>query len=185
MSTDKREWLYQLMGLTLQCVQDAEHYLTFVARTVLKNPKLKLLEQTEAEQRRTLNDVLKELKTHVRLEHDFKERLYKFRSMRNTFVHNISEVPGANFRTAEGQQALLMFVAELLMLSSAISFTMVAAFSIAIRDELGEEIVPAHMVEEKELMVMLEKYFGKKARALLKGRTWPALKPPTPLKQGR
>ena len=174
MSTVRPSHLWELIGICLMCVQQAEHMLGMAAKSVLKNPKLILMEQTEAEQRRTLNDLLRELKTQVRLERDFKERLYRFRDMRNRFVHNLHEVPGWNWQTEEGQEVALKFVVELIFLSQGISCIFAAVLGIAFREELGEELADAN-----DTLKMVEKWFGPRARKILKGRSWPPLQPPT------
>ena len=103
MSSDRSPELraYALMGVCLLHVQQAERVLAGAVELVLNDQTLapaKLMEQTESEQKRTLGKVLKELRKRATIERKFRNKLYRFWEMRNTFIHNLSGLPGLDLK---------------------------------------------------------------------------------------
>jgi hypothetical protein len=170
MSSDRSPQLhtYALMGVCLLYVQQAERALASAVGSVLMDPTLttaKLMGQTEPERKRTLGDFLKELRKLARIEPQFKNKLYRFLTMRNTFIHNLSEVPGWDVRTEEGREVATKFLSELLALAFEVSGVFMSLFTVSAREELGENII-----EGNQLMSLIEKQFGPIARKILAAR---------------
>jgi hypothetical protein len=160
--------IYSLIGVTLLHVQLAERALGETVKLVLKDRTLtpsKLMELTEPERKKTLGDFLKELKTRTRLETAFKDKLYRFLKMRNTFIHNISELPGWDVKTDAGREKGIEFLAELLHLALTVTGVFTSLFAISARDELGEELF-----EGNRLVRLMEEHFGSTARKILAAR---------------
>jgi hypothetical protein len=130
-------------------------------RTMRKSTK----HPTEPERKRTLGDFLKELRKLARIEPQFKNKLYRFLTMRNTFIHNLSEVPGWDVRTEEGREVATKFLSELLALAFEVSGVFMSLFTVSAREELGENII-----EGNQLMSLIEKQFGPIARKILAAR---------------
>jgi hypothetical protein len=172
MSSDQSHMLntLQIMGASLLMVQLAERWLAMAVETVLKDPTLtvdKLMGQTEQERNRTLGEFLWQLKKSVRLEPKFKEDLYRFLKLRNTFVHNLSEVPGGfKLTTEKGREGAMEFLAELLALAMLIAGVFVSVMKVSGRVKADEASTDA-----KRLFSMMEEHFGPAARKILAGRT--------------
>jgi len=104
------------IGLVLLLVQAAEDVMLLCLGFVFANPSAeweKLHAKDEATQKRTLGFFLRELRGRVAINEDFDDVLTKFLSMRNTFAHNLKEVPGWNMETEEGMVAAQKFLGEL------------------------------------------------------------------------
>src|SRR5262249_5041310 len=91
---DPKLTVLSMMGMCLVAVQQAEHRLAAAVESVFDDPRLRLMEQTEVERKKTLGELLKRLRQTVKIKPFVRDRLYHFLEMRNTFIHNISEVPG-------------------------------------------------------------------------------------------
>jgi hypothetical protein len=155
-----------LIGICLLQVQLAEQVLAWALESVLQDKTLtaeKLMEQTESERKRTLGDFLKELKTRAKIEHDFKDKLYRFLKLRNIFVHNVDEVQGWNLDTGEGRKIATAFVKELLRLAHLVTCVFLLLPAVRAKMDFGKEVDdPAHK--------LLERHFGSIARKILAGR---------------
>jgi hypothetical protein len=150
---------YALMGVCLLHVQMAERVLGGAVELVLRDPTLtlsKLMEQTERDRKRTLGEFLKELRSRARLEPKFKDKLWRFLQMRNTFVHNLSEVPGLNAHTEQGRKVAREFLVELLFLAISLTFVFLTLFSVSAREDFGKELI-----EGKSVMIGEEMIEGK------------------------
>jgi hypothetical protein len=168
MSGDRELQTYALMGVCLLHVQLAERVLAGAVESVLGDRTLtgaKLMEQTEYERKRTLGDFLKELRRCARIEPKFNDKLWRFLKMRNTFVHNLSEVPGWNPTTEEGRKVATEFLAELLALALGVTGVSISLFTVSAREEFGEDLI-----EGNRLVSQLEEHFGSTARKILAGR---------------
>ena len=159
-----------LIGMCLICVQKAEHVLSFAVEKVLDRGDPKLFAQPENNQKQTLGDLLKRLKRQVRIEYDLKERLFEFLKMRNTFVHNLSEIPGWDLETKDGRMAAKLFLGELCFLALAISALFITLFVVSAKDEFGVDLHKDHPEDIRSRVALLEKHLGNKARKLLAGR---------------
>jgi hypothetical protein len=156
------------MGVCLLSVQLAERALAGAVESVLKDRTMtadELMEQTERERKRTLGHFIKELGRHTQLEPHFDQNLWDFLKMRNTFVHDLSEVSGWNLRTEEGKEVAIRFLAELLLASSSVAGVFMSVFTVSAREEFGVDLIKGH-----PLMTQLEKELGPFARKILAGR---------------
>ena len=157
---------YSLIGVCLLYVQRAESLIEGAIDTVLADKtKVPLLAQAEPEQRRTLGALLKELKGRAKVDHNFKETLYRFLKLRNTFIHNISEIPGSTSRSEEGRAAITRMVLELIVLSFNITGVFVTLLNVGSRDEFGEDLI-----ERNAIIELLEKHYGEIARQIWSAR---------------
>src|SRR5206468_917726 len=127
--------LWSLMGVCLLLVQQAERVLAGAVESVLDNPDLRLMEQSEFQRKQTLGDFLKRLKRRVKIEPTLKEKLHQFLNMRNAFVHNHSEIPGWDLKTEEGRDVAWKFLVELAGTSLAITGLFTTLFSASAKDE--------------------------------------------------
>ena len=61
MSSDweDKKFILALMGQSLLCIQQTEIALSSVVETVLDDPRVKLMEQTELERKKTLGDFIR------------------------------------------------------------------------------------------------------------------------------
>jgi hypothetical protein len=159
-----------LMGMCLLAVQLAERVLASAVETVLDDPDLKLMEQTEFERKQTLGDFVKKLKRRVKMEPNFKDKIHRFLSLRNTFVHNLSEVPGWDLKTEEGREVATAFLVELGYVSCAITCLFITLFAVSAKDDYGADLYEEAEERERQIVEMLEKNFGTMARKLLAGR---------------
>jgi hypothetical protein len=161
------------MGVCLLSVQQAERMLADAVESVLKDrtsmPE-NLMEQTYKEQKRTLSGVLKELRKRAQIERVVDQRLWRFLEMRNSFVHNISEVPGWNLRTRKGREAAKKFLIELTMLAMAITGLFGCLFLVSAKDEFGKDLEEGSDMWRKEMARIMEMHFGTTARKILAGR---------------
>src|SRR5262249_18436353 len=153
------------MGICLSYVQLAEETLQFAVESVLDDPELRLSEQSEPERKATLADFLKKLRRRVKLEPDFRESLYRFREMRNIFIHNLSEIPGWNILTADGRDIATKFLFELIFRSYAIAGVFMTLPAVSAKVDFNKDLFADADANERTLGEMLEKKFGSKARA--------------------
>jgi hypothetical protein len=104
LSRETREIL-ETMGVTLLQLQMAENLIRLCLTFVLqKNTPLtleSLQEQTETERNKTIGYFLSELRKRAALHEGFDDALKTFLRNRNTFVHDLSRVPGWGTRTQE------------------------------------------------------------------------------------
>jgi len=128
-----------LIGVCLLYVQGAERALKNAIEIVLKDGRANIEGQTEAERKRTLGDLVRELRKLAKIERGFRDTLYRFLNMRNTFIHNFAELPGRDLDTEKGREAATKFLAELLVLAFSITGVFVSLFTVVARDEFGEE----------------------------------------------
>ena len=121
MSSERKSELttLSLIGVCLLSVQQAERVLAGAVEHVLDRPDLKLMEQTEIERKQTLGDFIRRLKKRVKIERTLKDKLYCFLNLKNTFVHNLSEVPGWDLKTERGRKVAWTFLMELIFISQA------------------------------------------------------------------
>ena len=94
----------------------------------------------------------------------------RFLEMRNSFVHNISEVPGWNLQTRKGRDAAKKFLIELTMLAMAITSLFGCLFLVSAKDEFGTDLAEDSDMWRKEMARIIEKQFGPLARKILAGR---------------
>src|SRR5258706_3749096 len=106
---------YGLMGVCLLHVQLAEQGVARAVESILEDSTVKLMEQTEDERSRTLGTFLKKLRRRTRIDPNLNRKLSHFLRMRNTFVHNASEVPGFDIRTEDGREVATKFLVELVL----------------------------------------------------------------------
>lgn len=106
----------ELIGTCLLLVQTVERVIAFTLTFVLQRPNMtvrQLLEQAEKERTRTIGFFLRELRRRADIRPDFDQVLVEFLEKRNTFVHDLSEVPGWDLTSPEGcsvaKQFLLRF----------------------------------------------------------------------------
>ncbi|WOH50560.1 hypothetical protein [Bradyrhizobium sp. sBnM-33] len=163
--------VYTYIGLCLLCIQQAERLLQKSIDTVLDNPDIRLLEQTELERKQTLGNFLRRLRRRVRLEPDVRDRLYKFLDMRNKFVHELSDIPGFDLRTEDGRQLAMEFIIELTFLALSTTILFATLYSVWAKDTYNEEFFEVEGTEAKQLLAMFEERFGTTARTILAGRS--------------
>ena len=108
------------LGLALLQIQAAEHVIRLVLQHVIQDKSItvEILEaQEQAERKKTLGYFLHKLRARADLVPELDEMLQKFLDYRNTFAHNLSEVPGWNLETDEGRQVAIAWLAELQQLT--------------------------------------------------------------------
>src|SRR5271156_2786636 len=131
---------------------------------MLDDPDLNLMEQTETQRKQTLGDFVKRLKRRVKLEPKFKDDLYRFLNMRNTFVHNLSEAPGWDMEAPEGRVVARKFMTELAVRSITITAIFTTLFSVSAKDEYGGDLFKEGQEIEWQIVGILEKHIGATAR---------------------
>jgi hypothetical protein len=70
--------------------------------------------KNQKKRNRTLGFLLRELHKRIDLDDRFDETLCQFLEMRNTFVHNLDEIPGWSIHTEEGMVVARTFLSEFL-----------------------------------------------------------------------
>jgi hypothetical protein len=165
---ESKEGMLQGIGMCLMCVQSAERALEMALSTVFEKQaaaEKAMLEIVEG-QKPTLGYFLKELRKRVKLEREFRDKLYRFLEYRNMFIHDLKEAPGGwDLDTAEGRKRAYVFLAELGLMAFAVQAVFLSAVTISAREELGEDIT-----DESELVAMIERHFGASARKMLAAR---------------
>jgi len=104
------------IGLVLLRIQAVENVILLCLTFVFKNSTKqwdKLHAKDEATRKQTLGFFLTELRKRVELNKSFDKDLESFLSMRNTFVHRLSDVPGWDVETQAGLMAAHKFLTEL------------------------------------------------------------------------
>jgi hypothetical protein len=109
-----------LIGVTLLRLQSTETTLQFCMTYVLpKMPNLTwemLASRQEYLRTKTVGYLLNELRSRVQVIPHFENVLTRFLGMRNTFVHNVDEIPGWSLNSDEGISTAHSFLRELLRL---------------------------------------------------------------------
>lgn len=159
-----------LIGMCLLCVQLAERMISGVVEQVLDRRDLNLTELSAFERKQTLGDLLKRLKHRVKIEHRVKEKLFKFLEMRNTFVHNLSEVPGWDLKTEAGREVAKLFLVELMIRSLALTALCGTIFAVSAKDDFNEDLFSDANEEQRRLRQIIEAHYGPLARKILAGR---------------
>jgi hypothetical protein len=85
--------------------------------------------------------------------------------MRNSFVHDLSEVPGWDLSTEEGIKVAWEFLIELAALAVTVTGVFMTLFTVSARERFGAELI-----EGNRQMSLLEEHFGPTARKILAGR---------------
>jgi hypothetical protein len=93
-----------------------------------------------------------------------------FLKMRNTFVHNVSEVPGWNLDTEEGQKIAMKFVCELTFESLSLTMLFGILMHVSSKDDYGTDLYEDEDETTRKIIANLEKHFGPTAREILAGR---------------
>jgi hypothetical protein len=88
--------------------------------------------------------------------------------MRNTFVHNVDEVPGWDLDTKQGRKITNVFVRELCMLAAFVTGVFVTLPAVRAKMDLGKEVTGSGA--HQRARNLLEKHFGSVARKILEGR---------------
>ncbi len=169
----RRQFVWASMGICLLYMQTTERLLAFALQTALQDFSLtpeKLATQSLAEERQTLHDFITVMRKRAKIDREFTDKLYRFKRMRNTFVHNIREIPGANWDTNEGIAAIGDHVWELLLLGLEISAVCTAAFSLSGKDDFGVDFFEQEDPELRKLIAIFEEKFGSTARKILATR---------------
>jgi hypothetical protein len=96
--------------------------ITFVLQKSNMTPKT-LLEQAEKESKRTLGYFLKELQKRADVHPGFGSTLRRFLKQRNTFVHDLTDIPGSDLETEKGREIAARFLMELAQISNQVLFT--------------------------------------------------------------
>jgi hypothetical protein len=164
----RRTW--ELIGLCLLCVQQAEHVLSGAVESVLDRREVGLMQQGDHEKKQTLGDFLMRLKGRTKLNDTLKERLFKFLEIRNTFVHEFSQKPEWDLRTAQGREAANGFLVELIVAALATTCLFMTLFTVSAKDDFGKDLFTDEEHEHRDAAAVLEKFFGKHAREILAGR---------------
>jgi hypothetical protein len=170
---DPRLRVVSFMGWCLLMVQEAERALARAVETVLDHPDLWLLEQSEFERKQTLGDFLKKLKRRVKVEPALKDGLYHFLKMRNTFIHDVAEVPGWDLASEQGRKIAMEFLVELAVASLAVTALFITTFHVGAKIDLGEDFSERAEESKRQIIEILEKQFGPLARKILAARYRP------------
>ena len=121
--TEPQKDLLIRIGSALLLVQTVEHILRLTMTFVFQKTSPLTLEsieaQKEVERKKTLGYFVAELKKRVDVHPRLEEVLSKFLTMRNTFVHNLSDGPGWD-TDGESCTESIKFVNELIHLSETI-----------------------------------------------------------------
>jgi hypothetical protein len=112
----KQKDMLAWMGMTTLLVQVTEKIIRLAMTFVIQNATPLTLEviqaQEQAEQKKTIGYFLTELRKRVDLDDHFDEILCEFLRMRNTFAHNLDEIPGWTLNNAEGLAVAHTFLSE-------------------------------------------------------------------------
>lgn len=112
------------LGVALLQIQAAEHVIRLTLQHVIQDKSItvEMLEAQEAaERKKNLSYFLNKLRARADLLPEFNEMLQKFLDYRNTFAHNLSEVPGWNLETDEGRKIAIAWLAELYQLTEQVT----------------------------------------------------------------
>jgi hypothetical protein len=122
--TESQKDLLIRIGVTLMLVQTVERILRLTMTFVFQKTSPLTLEaietQQEAERRKTLGYFIAELKKRVDVHPSLEQGLSQFLTMRNAFVHNLSDVPGWDSDSDEGCAHSMKFVNQLFSLSQTV-----------------------------------------------------------------
>jgi hypothetical protein len=119
--TEPQKNLLLHIGTTLIVVQMVEHMLRLTMTFVFQKTSPLTLEavevQKEAERKKTIGYFIAELKKRVDVDPSLEDGLSTFLTIRNQFVHNLSDIPGWDTETEEGQAVAMKFVGQLFNVS--------------------------------------------------------------------
>lgn len=122
--TESQKSLLIRIGTTLLLVQTVERMLRMTMTWVFQKRSPLTIEaleaQREAERKKTIGYFIAELKKRADVHPLLEANLSHFLTMRNQFVHNLSDIPGWDTHTEEGQKIALKFVNDLFHLSQAL-----------------------------------------------------------------
>jgi hypothetical protein len=165
---DSKQGIMTLIGMCLLTVQSAERALemaldtVFAERSSAQKAKVEIIEG----QRTTLGYFIRQLRSRVKLERSFKNKLYRFLELRNIFVHDVKEISGGwDLKTQSGRKRAYLFLGELLFIAGAAQAVFIAAVTISARDDFGADITDGN-----ELIAMVEKAVQPFVRRMLAAR---------------
>lgn len=113
---DERKKIVTFTGMALLTVQATEQIIRLVTTYVIPSPNPLTFESLQSRNRedrnRTIGFLVGKLRERVEVAPTFDERLRRFLEMRNTFVHNLDEVPGWTLETEQGREVAKRFLVE-------------------------------------------------------------------------
>jgi hypothetical protein len=113
---DERKKIVTFIGMALLVVQATEQIIRLVTTHVIPGPSPLTFESLRSRSRdarnRTIGFLLGKLRERVDLDETFDECLRRFLEMRNTFIHNLDEVPGWSLDTEQGCTVAEAFLVE-------------------------------------------------------------------------
>lgn len=111
------EELVYLMGTLLLLLQSVEVQVNIVMTRVLCEDSIRtiddIMQLEAANRRRTLGQLLRDLRTRFHVNATFEKLLVDFLEHRNIFIHRLSDVPGFNLDTKNGQDVAEQFLRKL------------------------------------------------------------------------
>jgi hypothetical protein len=117
--TPEQKHVLACLGVMLLHIQGIEKVIHVCVSYVFPKTPLRelsilaLQERTESLRAKTIGYLLRELKARVGIDDTFENVLSKFLEMRNTFVHNIDEIPGWSLDSEDGIAVAHRFLSEL------------------------------------------------------------------------
>jgi hypothetical protein len=138
------------IGVTLLSIQSTETVIQLCIACVLPtspNYTWEMLVTRQQQLRtKTLGHLLYEMRRRLKIIPHFEDILAKYLEMRNTFVHNVDEVPGWSLNTDEGIAAAHSFLTDLLRLNETVQAVFLGLLS-AWQDENSMHIEVPGMPE--------------------------------------
>jgi hypothetical protein len=89
--------------------------------------------------------------------------------MRNSFVHDPSEIAGWDISTLEGREVAQQFTLELTATALAISALFTMVFNVWAKDNF-DRVLEVETDKQRQMLRLIEKHFGAKAREVLDGK---------------
>jgi hypothetical protein len=114
-----------VVGTILLLLQTVERVLALVMSFVFQKPNMtpqKLFEEDRKNSKRTAGQLLTELRKRVDVHPSFDKTLMLYLEGRNTFVHNLGDIPGWNLSSAEGRRVAMRFLMHLERRSTRVLF---------------------------------------------------------------
>src|SRR5438128_11469036 len=96
--TPEQKDILARVGMAMVTLQTVEQLIRLVTTYVIQGPEPLTLEYLQSldrkERNKTIGFLLCELRKRVELDDTFDDTLRRFLDMRNTFIHNLDEIPG-------------------------------------------------------------------------------------------
>jgi hypothetical protein len=148
----EQERVLALLGMALLTVQHTEFLLQFTLQYTLPGTDgltLETLERSKNELRKkTLGQFLHILKQRIELDDSFESALDQFLDARNILAHRVTEIPGWNMETPDGQRAAQAWLSALIRIANFIAKVLMALMRSWVRQN-GMDNIPIPVGSEE------------------------------------